>query len=121
MSTPSPRRLGRREVRILHIGRGHTAGDVIAIVPDAGVIFASDLVEWQVAPYCGDAHFTEWPTTLDHLAELQANVIVPGRGPALTTPQAAAQAIEMTADFITMLYGSVQDSVAKGRSLKEAF
>ena len=29
--------LGRREVRIMHIGRGHTAGDVIAVVPDAGV------------------------------------------------------------------------------------
>jgi len=27
---------GRREVRIMHVGRGHTAGDVIATVPDAG-------------------------------------------------------------------------------------
>ena len=27
--------LGKREVRIMHIGRGHTAGDVIAVVPDA--------------------------------------------------------------------------------------
>jgi glyoxylase-like metal-dependent hydrolase (beta-lactamase superfamily II) len=113
--------LGRREVRILHIGRGHTAGDVIAVVPDAGVVFASDLVEYQIAPYCGDAHFTDWPATLDNLAELQANAIVPGRGPALTTPQTTAEAIEATADFIATLYGSVQESVAKGRSLKEAF
>lgn len=113
--------LGRREVRIIHIGRGHTAGDVIAVVPDAGVVFAGDLVEHQTAPYCGDAHFTDWPTTLDHLAELQANAMVPGRGAALTTPQTAAEAIEATADFITTLYGSVQESVAKGRSLKGAF
>src|SRR5262249_31640686 len=27
--------LGRREVRIMHIGRGHTAGDVVAVIPDA--------------------------------------------------------------------------------------
>ncbi len=113
--------LGRREIRILHIGRGHTAGDVIAIVPDAGVVFAGDLLEYKTASYCGDAHFTDWPATLDHLAELQANAIVPGRGAALATPQAAAQAIEFTADFITTLYGSVQESVAKGRSLKDAF
>ena len=79
--------LGRREVRIMHIGRGHTAGDVIAVVPDAGVVFAGDLVEYQTACYCGDAHFTDWPATLDHLAELQANALVPGRGAALTTPQ----------------------------------
>jgi len=113
--------LGRREVRIVHIGRGHTAGDVIAIVPDAGAVFAGDLVEHQMAPYCGDAHFTDWPATLDHLAEMQANIIVPGRGPVLATPQAAAQAIEQTAGFIDTLYGSVQESVAKGRSLKDAF
>ena len=113
--------LGRREIRILHIGRGHTAGDVIAIVPDAGVVFAGDLLEYKTASYCGDAHFTDWPATLDHLAELQANAIVPGRGAALATPQAAAQAIEFTADFITTLYGSGQESVAKGRSLKDAF
>ena len=113
--------LGRREVRIIHIGRGHTAGDVIAVVPDAGVVFAGDLVEHKTANYCGDAHFNDWPATLDHLAELQANALVPGRGPPLTTPQAVAEAIGLTADFITTLYGSVQESVAKGRSLKDAF
>jgi len=79
--------LGRREVRIMHIGRGHTAGDVVAVVPDAGVVFAGDLVEYKSACYCGDAHFTDWPATLDHLAEMQANALVPGRGPALTTAE----------------------------------
>jgi glyoxylase-like metal-dependent hydrolase (beta-lactamase superfamily II) len=113
--------LGRREVRIMHIGRGHTAGDTIAVVPDAGVVFAGDLVEYKAACYCGDAHFTDWPATLDHLAELQATALLPGRGPALTTPETVAQAIADTSDFLATLYGSVQDSVAKGRSLKDAF
>ncbi len=113
--------LGRREVRIMHMGRGHTAGDVIAVVPDAGVVFSGDLVEYNSACYCGDAHFTDWPATLDHLAELQANALLPGRGAALTTPQTVADGIRQTSDFIATLYGSVSDSVAKGRSLKDAF
>jgi glyoxylase-like metal-dependent hydrolase (beta-lactamase superfamily II) len=113
--------LGRREVRIMHIGRGHTAGDVIAVVPDAGVVFAGDLVEFKSACYCGDAHFTDWPTTLDHLAEMQAVALVPGRGAALTTPEMVAEGIALTRDFIATLYGSVSESVAKGRSLKDAF
>jgi glyoxylase-like metal-dependent hydrolase (beta-lactamase superfamily II) len=113
--------LGRREVRIMHIGRGHTAGDMIAIVPDVGVVFAGDLVEYKAACYCGDAHFTDWLATLDNLAEMQANALVPGRGAALTTPQMVAEGIELTTDFIATLYGSVQECVAKGRSLKEAF
>jgi len=113
--------LGRREVRIMHIGRGHTAGDVIAIVPDAGVVFSGDLVEYKSACYGGDAHFTDWLATLDHLAELQANALVPGRGTALATTEMVKEGIELTSDFIATLYSSVQESVAKGRSLKEAF
>ena len=113
--------LGRREVRIMHIGRGHTAGDVIAVVPDAGVVFSGDLVEYKSACYCGDAHFTDWLATLDNLAEMRAVAMVPGRGAALTTPQMVAEGIALTSDFIATLYGSVSESVAKGRSLKDAF
>ena len=113
--------LGRREVRIMHIGRGHTAGDVVAVVPDAGVVFAGDLVAYKSACYCGDAHFTDWPQTLDNLAEFQADALVPGRGAALTTPDMVKEGIALTGDFIATLYESVKDSVAKGRSLKDAF
>ncbi len=113
--------LGRREVRIMHIGRGHTAGDVIAVVPDAGVVFSGDLVEYKSACYCGDAHFTDWPATLDILGEMQPNALVPGRGAALKTADTVSEGIALTTDFLSTLYGSVSESVAKGRSLKEAF
>jgi glyoxylase-like metal-dependent hydrolase (beta-lactamase superfamily II) len=113
--------LGRREVRILHIGRGHTAGDVVAIVPDAGVVFSGDLIEYKSACYCGDVHFTDWLATLDHLAEMQASALVPGRGAALATAEMVKEGIEQTGDFVATLYNSVQESVAKGRSLKETF
>jgi glyoxylase-like metal-dependent hydrolase (beta-lactamase superfamily II) len=53
--------LGRRRVELMHLGRGHTAGDIVAWVPDARVMFAGDLVEYRSACYCGDAHFTDWP------------------------------------------------------------
>jgi glyoxylase-like metal-dependent hydrolase (beta-lactamase superfamily II) len=113
--------LGKREVRIMHIGRGHTAGDVIAFVPDSDVVFSGDLVEYRSACYCGDAHFTDWPATLDRLAEFRARALVPGRGAALTTPEQVTEGIEMTTDFLTTLYGSVQASMQQGRSLKETF
>ncbi len=113
--------LGRREVRIMRIGRGHTAGDVIALVPDANVVFSGDLVEYRSACYCGDAHFTDWPATLDRLAEFSAEALVPGRGAALKTLREVADGIALTADFLTTLYNSVAESVARGRSLKEAY
>ena len=113
--------LGSREVRIMHIGRGHTAGDVIAYVPDSNVVFSGDLVEYHSACYCGDAHFTDWPATLDRLAAFKANALVPGRGAALATPDKVQAGIDGTRDFLSTLYGSAKDSVAKGLTLKEAF
>ena len=43
----------------MHVGRGHAAGDMIAVVPDAGVVFAGDLVARNSACYCGDAYFAD--------------------------------------------------------------
>jgi glyoxylase-like metal-dependent hydrolase (beta-lactamase superfamily II) len=113
--------LGKREVRIMHLGRAHTAGDVVAWVPDAQVVFSGDLVEYRSACYCGDAHFKDWPATLDRLAALNARALVPGRGAALATAAKATEGIAMTRDFLATLYGSVEASVRQGRSLKEAF
>jgi glyoxylase-like metal-dependent hydrolase (beta-lactamase superfamily II) len=113
--------LGKREVRIQHIGRGHTAGDVIAFVPDANVVFSGDLVEYHSACYCGDAHLADWPNTLDRLAGFKADALVPGRGAALATSDKVREAIDGTRDFLSTLYGAAQDSVAKGLSLKDTF
>jgi glyoxylase-like metal-dependent hydrolase (beta-lactamase superfamily II) len=113
--------LGKREVRIAHIGRAHTAGDVVAYVPDANVVFSGDLVEYHSACYCGDAHFQDWPATLDRLAAYGAQALVPGRGAALGSPDKVAEGIAMTRDFLATLYGSVSDSARKGASLKQAF
>ena len=113
--------LGSREVRIQQVGRGHTAGDTIAFVPDAGVVFSGDLVEYHSACYCGDAHLAEWPATLDRLAALDPVALVPGRGDALASREKVGEAIALTRDFLSTLYGAVQASAARGESLNQAF
>ena len=44
---------GKRRVEIMQVGRAHTAGDTIVWVPDAGVMFSGDIVEYRSACYCG--------------------------------------------------------------------
>jgi len=113
--------LGKRRVELSHIGRAHTAGDIVVYVPDANVLFSGDIVEYQSACYCGDAHFTDWPTTLSRLDAVKAEALVPGRGDALVGATRVAEAVALTRDFLTDTYQPVKRGVARGASLKECF
>ena len=73
--------LGDRRVDLRFLGRGHTDHDVVALVPDAGVVFAGDLVEEGAPPSFGDAFPLEWPATLGHLLDAAGEgQVVPGHG-----------------------------------------
>ena len=113
--------LDDREVRLVHLGRGHTAGDIAVWVPDAGVMFAGDLVEYKSACYCGDAHLADWPATLDRMAAYDVQAMVPGRGAALTSRDLVREGIALTRDFIEALYASVRQTAEAGGTLKDAF
>jgi glyoxylase-like metal-dependent hydrolase (beta-lactamase superfamily II) len=92
--------VGGREVQLLHLGRGHTAGDTAVWVPEEHVLFAGDLVEARAAPYMGDAYVEEWSTTtLDQVETLAPQTIVPGRGPA-----AGPEAIAETREYLRTLW-----------------
>lgn len=113
--------LGKREVRLMQLGAGHTSGDIVAWVPDAGTMFTGDLVEYRSACYCGDAKLRAWPRTLDAIRDFAPTAIVPGRGDALLGPRTVAEAISLTRDFVTTLYGVAEMSVARGLTLRETF
>lgn len=113
--------LGKREVRLMQLGAGHTSGDIVAWVPDAEVMFTGDLVEYHSACYCGDAYLREWPATLNEIRDFNPRAIAPGRGDALQGLETTREAIAMTRDFVGTLYGAAEISVAKGRSLKETW
>jgi glyoxylase-like metal-dependent hydrolase (beta-lactamase superfamily II) len=113
--------LGRREVRLMHVGAGHTKGDTIAFLPKERVLFSGDLVEQGATPYCGDAQLAEWPATLDALLALKPAKLVPGRGEALTTPAAARRAIESTRAFVVELLAHARRGARAGKSLKQVF
>ncbi|NOV22605.1 MBL fold metallo-hydrolase [Cupriavidus necator] len=112
--------LGQLEVRIAHLGSGHTKGDTVVWLPQQKVLFSGDLVEYDAACYCGDAQLAEWPATLDALQALNPEKLVPGRGPALTTPDDVKKGIAYTKDFVTTLYQAGQEAVAEKLDLKAA-
>jgi glyoxylase-like metal-dependent hydrolase (beta-lactamase superfamily II) len=108
------------EVKIMHVGPGHTKGDTIVWVPSEKVLFSGDLVEFDAACYTGDAQLAEWPATLDALGALGAEKLVPGRGPALESPARVAAGLAYTRDFVTTLLSSAKEAVAQRMTLKQA-
>ena len=113
--------LGKVEVQLLQLGRGHTKGDTVVWLPGEGALLSGDLVEFGATPYAGDAYFKDWPQTLKNLAALKPKALVPGRGAALTTPEAVAKGLSETGEFIADVYANVQKGVSAGKDLNTIY
>ena len=90
--------LGDCHAELVHFGKGHTASDVVVIVPERAVVFAGDLLEESAHPSVGpDSHLKTWPATLDGtLGTLRPDsVIIPGHGKAIDRMAAFMQRAEL--------------------------
>jgi len=113
--------LGKLEVQLLQLGRGHTKGDTVVWLPQDRVLLSGDLVEFDATPYAGDAYFKDWPQTLENLAALKPLALVPGRGPALLGEAQVAAGLKATGDFIADVRASVQAGVTAGLDLNAVY
>src|SRR5688500_6741736 len=113
--------LGKLEVQLLQLGRGHTKGDTVAWLPQQRILFSGDLVEFDATPYAGDAYFKDWPQTLDNVAALKPLALVPGRGPALVGEANVAAGLAGTKAFVSELYASVKAGADAGKDLKAVY
>jgi glyoxylase-like metal-dependent hydrolase (beta-lactamase superfamily II) len=113
--------LGKLQVEIMQLGRGHTKGDTVVWLPEDRILFSGDLVEFDATPYAGDCYFSDWPATLDALAALKPEKLVPGRGAALQCEQDVARGLAGTRAFVSELFAAVQKGVAEGKDLKTIY
>jgi glyoxylase-like metal-dependent hydrolase (beta-lactamase superfamily II) len=113
--------LGKLQVELLQLGRGHTKGDTVVWLPEERVLFSGDLVEYEATPYTGDAYLTDWPATLDAIEALNPAKLVPGRGAALTTPEAVKAGLNGTRQFVEAMFESVKKGVARGGDLRTVY
>ncbi len=113
--------MGRLEVKILQLGRGHTKGDTVVWLPSEKIMFSGDLVEYGATPYAGDAYYEDWPQTLDAIAALRPEKLVPGRGASLTTPQQVQEGLAGTRAFVSELYAEVKAGAAAGKDLRTIY
>ena len=113
--------LGRLEVQLLQLGRGHTKGDTVVWLPGERTLLSGDLVEFDATPYAGDAYFQDWPKTLDNIAALKPKALVPGRGPALKGEAQVRQGLEATRGFISDVWQQVKAAADAGQDLNTVY
>ncbi|MFY9509598.1 MAG: MBL fold metallo-hydrolase [Rubrivivax sp.] len=113
--------LGQLEVQLIQLGRGHTKGDTVVWLPQERILFSGDLVEYDATPYAGDAYFTDWPQTLDNIAALQPQKLVPGRGAALENEAQVAAGLAGTRSFIADVFAAVKAGATAGQDLKSVY
>jgi glyoxylase-like metal-dependent hydrolase (beta-lactamase superfamily II) len=90
-------------------------------LPQERVLFSGDLVEYGATPYAGDAYFKDWPRTLEALAALGAEKLVPGRGAALTDRRQVAEGLANTRAFVSELYAAVASGARDGKDLRAIY
>jgi cyclase len=97
-------------VELCFVGPAHTLGDVIAWLPQHGVVFTGDLVFHGAHPFLAEGCLANYPRALERVRELGAHVLVPGHGP-LAGPEVLDD-LRAYADWLTAL---AQDGFSRGR------
>jgi glyoxylase-like metal-dependent hydrolase (beta-lactamase superfamily II) len=72
--------LGGRTVVLRQVGPAHSDNDMVVEVPDAGVLFAGDLLEQGAPPSYDSAFPIEWPQAVEYLLSWKPRIVVPGHG-----------------------------------------
>jgi glyoxylase-like metal-dependent hydrolase (beta-lactamase superfamily II) len=94
---------------------GHTPYQVAVYIPEESVVFTSDNIFCRVQAYLHQAIPYEWIESLDRLAEIDADYLIPGHGEVCDRSYIP----EMQA-FIRAWIDAVSDAIKKGMSLEEA-
>lgn len=106
--------LGEHTVVLEVVGPAHTAGDVIAHVPDAGVVFTGDILFNGGTPVIWAGPVANWSAACRRVRSLEPTVVVPGHGP--LTDADAMLALE---GYLDWLVAEVTPRAAAGMSALE--
>jgi cyclase len=74
-------KVGRKTVRLIEVGPAHTAGDIIAYVPDDRTVFTGDIAFIDGHPIVWAGPMSNWIKACDLILGWDIDTVVPGHGP----------------------------------------
>ena len=111
----SPSTSAAARCSLLNLGPAHTAADSVVHVPDAGVLFAGDLLFIGCTPIVWAGPIANWVAACDAMIALDAPTVVPGHGPITD-----ADGIRAVRGYLVHVAEQAEAAYRKGLSFVEA-
>jgi glyoxylase-like metal-dependent hydrolase (beta-lactamase superfamily II) len=112
--------LGGKEIQILHVGRAHTRGDSIIVVPQDRIAYLSELYFSDEFLVINDGYGLDWLRALDAVEALGADVFVPAHGPIPADPRETRQGLRRFRQMLVDVRDAVQKEIARGLTEDQA-
>jgi glyoxylase-like metal-dependent hydrolase (beta-lactamase superfamily II) len=103
-----------RPIHIFFFHGGHTRGDVVVYLPKEKILVAGDLVTAGL-PFPRDSYPNEWAKSLNAIAGLDFDQLIPGHGPV----QKGNNHVKRLAQLLDSIVQQVRSAVDKGLSLDD--
>ncbi|WP_086930743.1 MBL fold metallo-hydrolase [Agarilytica rhodophyticola] len=108
--------LGGEKVELIYLGKNSSDNTTLVQFPEERAVFAVDFVVVNRLPFktLKDAYFPEWIESIDRLALLDFDMLIPGHG-GMGTKQDAVD----HGQYLKDLYAAVLQGIRSGKSLEE--
>lgn len=107
--------LGNRPVQIMFLGPGNTAGDTVVYLPREKIAAAGDLLDHPIPYFFGGFFPVEFSRTLQALAKMDIETIVPGHGEVLH----GMDYVQLVIGLLDAVNHEVEKELNEGKSLDE--
>jgi len=107
---------GAPRVIFLHLP-GHTDGDLVAWLPAERILASGDILD--ALPFGGHGDPARWVASLEALAELPFETLVPGHGPVLQGA-AAREHLERITRWLRFISSRAERAVSRGEAPEDA-
>jgi glyoxylase-like metal-dependent hydrolase (beta-lactamase superfamily II) len=111
--------MGGREIRVLHLGRAHTGGDLVVHLPREGVVFMGEVFQNRVFPSLASSFPREWIGVIERAQALGARIYVPGHG-FVDPPEVLAEELATFRGALSRILEQVHHVYAEGAAVEEA-
>jgi glyoxylase-like metal-dependent hydrolase (beta-lactamase superfamily II)/rhodanese-related sulfurtransferase len=110
--------MGGERFEILHLGSGHSPGDISLWMPKKKLLISGDMAFHQrLMPIFEHTNTAGWIETWDKIEALKPEIIIPGHG----SPTNIEEVTKYTKDYLVFMRGEVEKILENGGGEQDAY